>query len=109
MNGKLWILQAFSGIALILLLGAHLLANHTREGLLTYDGVIQRFQDPLALSIEVALLLAVVFHAFNGLRNVLSDVVTSPAAMRWVSGVLVAAGATAAVYGVWLSVAMVNQ
>jgi len=105
--GKLiWLAQALTGGLLLVVLGLHMVANHTTEGLLTYEGALQRFHNPAILVLESVFLLVVVFHACNGLRNVIMDYVKSERAGRLATRILTAVGAVAAVYGLWLGFAL---
>lgn len=66
-----WLLQVLTGMAMVFLVTFHFLTTHTAEGALEYAHVAERFA--MYSPIYVALLLVVVFHAFNGLRAILLD------------------------------------
>ncbi|MET1124609.1 MAG: succinate dehydrogenase [Archaeoglobaceae archaeon] len=66
-----WLLQILTGIAMVFLVTFHFLTTHAVEGALEYEKVAERFV--VYSPIYVALLLVVVFHAFNGLRAILLD------------------------------------
>ena len=76
-----WRLTAGSGVALLVLLTAHMVANHFVVegvgGLRSYDQVLDYIADPWMLSIEIAFLGVVTLHAMLGLRSVLFDLTAS--------------------------------
>ncbi len=106
MYGVLWVAQAISGVLLLVLLGIHLLVNHTESGMLDYQAVVARFKNPVTFTIETVFLLVVIFHAFNGVRGVLLDYVRSERLNRLVSRGLAGLGVAAAAYGLWLSLSL---
>ncbi len=71
----LWLAQAASGIALVGLVGAHLVAQHylAAGGLRTYTEVVDYLRQPIALGLELAFLVVVTAHALLGVRAVLVD------------------------------------
>ena len=60
-GGGLWLLQAGSGVALLLLLGGHLVANHfvVPGGLRTYQDVVAYLAHPFAFAWEIVFLVVV--------------------------------------------------
>jgi len=83
----LWILQRVTGIALIILLFTHILVLHyvdPNETIELYtvsrEGVKLRMQHLLFILVDNLLLGFVLFHGFNGVRNVAYDYVSDP---RW--------------------------
>ncbi|MGE5591689.1 MAG: hypothetical protein ACM3ZA_13930 [Bacillota bacterium] len=106
MRNKIWITQAVSGLILLVLLGLHLLANHTAGGLLDYAGVLRRLKDPATFALETAFLVFVTYHALVGLRAILLDYIQGERAGRYVTGLTGVVGVFAVAYGVWLSVSL---
>lgn len=80
-----WLLQRLSALALLLLLTAHLWIEHFLHPgrRITYHSVAARLLHGLYQGIDYALLVIVVYHALNGLMNVLRDRVRSAAG--WVA------------------------
>ena len=76
----IWRLTAGSGVALLVLIAAHMVANHfvveSVGGLRSYTRSLEYLADPVMLAVEIAFLMVVTIHAMLGLRSVLS---TSPA------------------------------
>jgi succinate dehydrogenase hydrophobic anchor subunit len=107
--GRLWLLQALSGAALLVFLGIHLVAQHLLApgGLRDYASVVVYLHNPVALVAEIGLVAAVIVHAVIGLRAALLEIAGSRM-IRRISIVLVAAGAVAFVYAMWLTFALTS-
>ena len=97
---------SLSGVALLVLLTVHMVANHfvieSVGGLRSYRQVIQYIGDPVIIAVETLFLVVVTIHAMLGLRSVLFDFGLSDATKRWVSRGLVALGAVTIGYGLLL-------
>lgn len=107
--GRLWLVQALSGLMLLILLGVHLLAQHALApaGLRDYASVVGYLRTPIALAAELALLAAVIVHAVTGLRAAFVDVLGA-VGLRRISMALVTAGALAFAYAVWLTLVVIS-
>jgi succinate dehydrogenase / fumarate reductase cytochrome b subunit len=69
-----WVLHRITGIALFFFLLVHVLDTALiRVSPEAYDAVIGTYKNPIMGVGEVALVGAVVYHAFNGLRIILVD------------------------------------
>lgn len=70
-----WLLQAISGILLVVLVGLHWVAQHfmAAGGLRTYDEVVAYLRQPTVFALEVAFLITVTTHALLGVRAILLD------------------------------------
>ena len=69
-----WILQMISGLLLAALIAIHLYVTHfSAHDALAYENVVQRFRDSGFRAVYALLLLAVTFHAFNGVRAIVLD------------------------------------
>ncbi len=73
-NQWTWVLHRISGAAILFFLFAHVtdtaLVNVSPEA---YDRVIDTYRNPIVGLLEIALAVAVLFHALNGLRIILFD------------------------------------
>ncbi|MGQ9584138.1 MAG: hypothetical protein ACUVXG_01900 [Anaerolineae bacterium] len=99
-----WLVQAASGVVLVLLAGLHMLAQHfTAKGLLTYQDVVAWLARPEIFVLETVFLGAVLAHALAGVRAVLVDLGLSQGVQRWVSRMLVAVGLVLFAYAVILT------
>lgn len=69
-----WVLHRITGVAIFFFLLVHVLdTSLVRVSPEAYNAVIGAYQTPIMGLGEVALVGAIVFHAFNGLRIILVD------------------------------------
>ena len=69
-----WVLHRITGVAIYFFLLVHILDTAlVRVSPEAYDAVIGMYKTPLMGLGELALVAAIVFHAFNGLRIILVD------------------------------------
>jgi len=69
-----WVLHRITGVAIFFFLLVHILDTAlVRVSPEAYNAVIGTYQTPIMGLGEVALVAAIVFHAFNGLRIILVD------------------------------------
>lgn len=69
-RGLGWVLQALTGVLLVLFVTAHIIRVHlegSHKGLPTYEEVLLAFKNPLIVAAELALAAAVTYHAMYGL------------------------------------------
>lgn len=106
--GALWLVQAISGLLLILLLGLHMIAHHfiVEGGLRTFQDVIDYVSNPIIFALEVAFLLIVTPHAMLGLRAIILDLNPSEGARKATDWILAIVGIAAIGYGIYLAVAL---
>lgn len=106
-----WILQAFTGVMLVVLLGLHMFVQHfvVQGGLRNYQQVVQYISNPFVFLLEVAFLIIVTWHALLGVRAVILDLGLQPASERKVTAVLSIIGVITIAYGIWLSATIVAQ
>jgi succinate dehydrogenase hydrophobic anchor subunit len=99
----LWWWTVGTGVALVVLVTVHMVAHHfvVNEvgGLRTYREVLEYIGNPLILTVECLLLVAVTIHAMLGVRSVLFDLDLKSRARRRVDLVLWALGGTTVAYG----------
>ncbi len=107
----LWLVKIVTGPLLVPILCLHLIVNHylgsTSSGLMTYDDVIAYFQNPLIPAIEILFVTTVVIHSLVGFRGIVLDMNPSRPVLGAVTALLVALGATAIGYGIWLALTLV--
>jgi succinate dehydrogenase / fumarate reductase membrane anchor subunit len=101
-----WRLTALTGVALLILVTVHMVANHfvVEEvgGLRTYHQVLEYIGNPVIFTIESFFLLFVTLHSMLGLRSVLLDLDPSPSLRRWMDVGLVVLGLATIGYGFFL-------
>jgi succinate dehydrogenase / fumarate reductase cytochrome b subunit len=71
-----WLLFRISGVILVFYLGAHIIiistAQFASDGS-TFTDVMNFLEHPVALVFDLALVVAVLYHALNGVRIILMD------------------------------------
>jgi succinate dehydrogenase / fumarate reductase, membrane anchor subunit len=106
-----WILQAFTGALLVVLLGLHMVVQHfvVEGGLRNYQQVAQYISNPFVFLLEIAFLIVVTWHALLGVRAIILDLGLKPATERKVTASLSIVGVIIMAYGIWLSATIVAQ
>ncbi len=101
----IWIIQAVSGIALVGLVAAHLVAQHylAAGGLRTYAEVVDYLRQPVALGLELAFLVVVTAHALLGVRAIIVDLGPSRRLQQRTDIALWIVGFAMVVYGIQLT------
>lgn len=107
-SGSLWLVQAFTGLLLVIILGMHMIAHHyvVEGGLRNYQQVLDYVANPIVFIISLLFVVVGVVHAVLGLRAILIDMRPSAGVRRaaeWALGIL---AAVSIVYGIWLSIAL---
>jgi succinate dehydrogenase / fumarate reductase membrane anchor subunit len=99
--GWVWVMQAVSGIALVLLLGIHWVAQHylANGGLRSYAQVVIYLQNPLIFVLEIAFLVVVTGHALLGVRAIVLDLGLQADRQRLLNTSLWFLGVLAVIYG----------
>ena len=107
-SGSLWLVQAFSGLLLVFILGAHMIAHHfiVEGGLRDYQQVLDYVANPVVFDIEVLFVILGVVHALLGVRAIITDLRPSAGTLRVVNWALALFGLVAIGYGLWLALAL---
>lgn len=102
--------QVVSGVALLVLLGLHMIAQHfvVTSGLRFYDDVIAWLRNPVVIAVEVAFLVFVTYHALLGVRAILFDFGFSERTERRITNIFWVVGVVTIVYGIVLFAAILN-
>jgi succinate dehydrogenase / fumarate reductase membrane anchor subunit len=112
-NTWIWLIKIVTGPLLIIVLGLHLAVNHylgtMASGLMTYEDIIQYYQNPIIPTIEIIFLVTVVTHCLIGLRGIILDTNPSRNVLSIVTWLLVILGVSSVGYGIWLAVAIASQ
>jgi succinate dehydrogenase hydrophobic anchor subunit len=103
-NALLWFIKLLAGGLIFFLLIVHFIVNHliAPGGLLTFNDIVQYYQNPLVLIMEGLFLAAVLVHALLGLRSIILDLNPTSKIMWFLDRGLVMVGSSAFVYGIWL-------
>jgi succinate dehydrogenase cytochrome b556 subunit len=106
-----WILQAFTGVMLVVLLGLHMVVQHfvVAGGLRDYQQVVQYISNPFLFLLEIAFLIIVTWHALLGVRAIILDLGLKPTTERRVTAALWIVGVAVVGYGIWLSATIVSR
>jgi succinate dehydrogenase hydrophobic anchor subunit len=107
---RVWRWTVGSGIALVVLAGMHMVAQHfvvdSVGGLRTYRQVLDYLHNPVIFVLECGFLFAVTIHAMLGLRGILHDLDPSPRACRAIDAGLWLVGTATIAYGLVLLVTL---
>lgn len=107
-SGSLWLVQAFSGLALVFILGLHMIAHHfiVEGGLRDYQQVLDYVANPLVFGIEILFVILATVHALLGVRAIALDTRPSVGAIRVLNWALGLIGVATIAYGIWLAVSL---
>jgi succinate dehydrogenase / fumarate reductase membrane anchor subunit len=107
-SGSAWLIQAFSGLLLVIILGVHMIAHHfiVEGGLRDYQQVLEYVNNPIVFTMEVLFVIVAVVHALLGVRAIINDLRPSASALRTINWVLGVFGVLVIVWGVYLAVAL---
>ena len=93
-----WVLQRITGVVLVVLMTIHIVVNHFgnldkvgtggHQDLIMFNDVAYRLGMAFWWVIDVSLLAFVLFHGFNGIRNIAIDMGLTARANRAVTVVL---------------------
>ena len=98
---RIFIIQRISAIALVVFLSLHMIVVHYPPGHLDFSRVLERLADPLWKAIDIAFLLAALFHALTGTYAVLMDIERVTPLKRILAGILIVLGIIGVAYGTY--------
>lgn len=100
-----WMLQAISGMLVLVLVTLHMIANHfvVKSGLRDFADVVAYLSNPVVVVLEVLFLVVVTWHGLLGLRAVIFDFGFSRRSESWITRILWVVGVAIVVYGLWLT------
>ena len=111
-NTWLWLIKIVTGPLLLVVLGLHFTVNHYTgsmpSGLMTYEDVIQYFQNPFIVVIEILFLGTVVTHSLIGLHGILLDLHPSRTTLLIFTWLHILIGVSAVTYGIWLALTIAS-
>ncbi|MEW6033590.1 MAG: succinate dehydrogenase, cytochrome b556 subunit [Chloroflexota bacterium] len=97
-----WALQRLTAILIAVFLSTHLWVLHFARpggGPVTLEEARERLSSPWYQTLYLLLLATAIYHSLNGVRAVLLDLGIGVRSQRLMTGILVAMGAIAFVYG----------
>jgi len=98
-----WLLQRISAAVLIVLLIIHFWVGHYASWgtPITFAGVHMRLQNVAFVIVDSMLLMLVVFHGLNGVRNIFLDYPSLLQHQRTVSLILLIFGVATVIFGIY--------
>lgn len=115
-NTYLRLLQLVTGILIAVLLGIHIVIMHLDailgffgvdvNGVTSWGSMIERARQGIWAGLYIALLAAVLYHALNGLRNVILELTPSARTERVVTWAIIAFGIIAFIGGTYVPAAL---
>jgi len=97
-----WALQRFTAVLIGVFIIIHLWVLHfasVGERPITFEAVRQRLSSPWFVTLDLLLLVTVIYHSLNGVRAVLLDFGVGVRSRKRMDGILVGLGLIAFVYG----------
>ncbi len=106
-----WILQAITGVLVIVLVGVHMVFQHfvVSGGIRTYADVVAYIRTPFFLGWETIFLVIVTWHALLGVRAIALDFGLKRSVERTFNWVLTIIGVGTIVYGLWLTFTVISN
>jgi len=107
-SGAMWLVQALTGLLLVVILGTHMIAHHfiVEGGLRDYQQVLDYVANPVVFTIEVVFVIVGVIHALLGVQAIITDLRPAPRTMRVIEWALRVVALIAIGYGVYLALAL---
>ncbi len=117
-NTYLWFVQLVTGVLIAVLLGIHMVLMHL-DAILGFLGVnvndptswqsmIGRSREIIWAGLYVALLAVVLYHALNGLRNVMLELTPSVRVERIVTWAIIVFGTIVFIWGSYVPIALLS-
>jgi succinate dehydrogenase hydrophobic anchor subunit len=118
-NTYLQFIQLITGVLIAILLGIHMVIQHLDAILgffkidvkdaTAWPSMIGRAKQGIWAAIYVALLIFTLYHAFNGLRNIILELTPSPRADRIVTVILIIVGVIFLILGIYVPLALLSK
>jgi succinate dehydrogenase hydrophobic anchor subunit len=118
-NTYLWLMQLVTGILIAVLLGIHMVMQHLDKILLffgvnlndptSWNSMIERSREVTWAGIYIALLAVLLYHALNGLRNVILELTPSARTERVVTRTIIAFGIIVFIWASYVPIALLSR
>jgi len=118
-NTYLQFVQFVSGALIAVLLGIHVVLMHLDiilgffgsevADVTAWESMIERSRQGLWVGIYIALLIFGLYHALNGLRNIILELTPSARISRIVTGVIIIIGIAAFILGTYVPVLLFSM
>ncbi len=117
-NTYLWFVQLVTGVLIAMLLGIHMVLMHL-DAILGFFGVnvndptswesmTERSREVIWAGLYIALLAVVLYHALNGLRNVILELTPSVRTERIVTWAIIVFGVIVFIWGSYVPIALLS-
>jgi len=118
-NTYLWFVQLVTGVLIAVLLSIHMVLMHL-DAILGFFGInvndptswhsmIQRSNQAIWASLYIALLVVVLYHALNGLRNIILELTPSVRTERIVTWAIIVFGIIVFVWSSYVPIALLSD
>jgi succinate dehydrogenase hydrophobic anchor subunit len=118
-NTYLWLIQLVTGVLIAVLAGIHMVWMHL-DAILGFFGVdvsdvtawhsmIERSREVMWAGIYIALLAVVLYHALNGLRNIILELTPSARTERIVTWAIAAFGIIVFAWSLYVPIALLSS
>jgi succinate dehydrogenase hydrophobic anchor subunit len=118
-NTYLQFIQLITGVLIAVLLGIHMVIQHL-DAILGFFGIdvrdatswpsmIGRAKQGIWALIYIALLIFALYHAFNGLRNILLELTSSARTERVITVAIIVVGVIFLILGVWAPIVLLSK
>src|SRR4030042_2192710 len=115
----LWFIQLVTGVLIAVLAGIHMVMQHLDKVLgffgvnlndpTSWHSMVERSREVIWASIYIALLAVVLYHALNGLRNIILELTTSARTERIVTWAIVAFGIIVFAWASYVPIALLSR
>jgi succinate dehydrogenase hydrophobic anchor subunit len=112
----LWLMQLVTGVLIAVLLGIHMVLQHLDKILpffgidindpTSWNSMIERSRHAVWAGIYISLLAVLLYHALNGLRNVILELTPSARAERMVTRTILAFGIVVFIWASFVPIAL---
>jgi len=117
-NTYLWFIQLVAGVLIAVLAGIHVVLMHLdailgffgvdASNVLSWESMIQRANQGIWAGLYIALLAVVLYHALNGLRNIILEMTPSARAERIVTRTIVVFGIIAFIWSAYVPISLLS-
>ena len=110
-KSRLWFVKVLAGLLIIFFMTLHMIVNHlvAPEGLLSYQDVLDYYQNPIIPIIEILFLITVITHCLLGLRSIILDLNPAAGLMKKLDVSLLLLGLISAIYGILLVIIITSR
>ena len=96
---RVFLMQRFSAIALLIFLTIHMIVVHYPPFHIDFSRILERMSQPVWKAIDIAFLFFVLIHALAGAYVLLTDVERVSPYKRILAGLIIVIGIVAFIYG----------